>query len=132
MRLNFTMNMAWEGLTRLSLSKKTTEKLISRHMGGWLLLIESVHCGSSSILKVRFFGHPVVLKTLLLKAQYLFFWENRPLWDSPTVSLHQLPSKRTLRCRSLTLKWSICAFVFLYFHPLLTHANHPCRLFVLF
>ena len=28
-------------------------------MGCWLLLIEPVHCGSNSILKVRFWGHPV-------------------------------------------------------------------------
>ena len=28
-------------------------------MGCWILLIETVHCGSNSILKVRFLGHPV-------------------------------------------------------------------------
>ena len=31
---------------------------VSRHKGCWLLVIESVHCGSNSILKVRFFGTP--------------------------------------------------------------------------
>ena len=45
------MNMTWEG-----------EKLISRHMGCWLLPIESVLCGSDSILRVRFFGTPCMQK----------------------------------------------------------------------
>ena len=30
-------------------------------MGCWLLLIEPVHCGSNSILKVRSFGTPCMI-----------------------------------------------------------------------
>ena len=41
-----------------------TKKLISRHKGCQLLVIEPMHCGSNSILKVRFLGHPVHLKTI--------------------------------------------------------------------
>ena len=52
--LNFTINMTWEGLIRLSLGKKRPKKLISRHKGCRLLVIEPVHYGSNSIMKVRF------------------------------------------------------------------------------
>ena len=50
----------WEGLIRPSLSKKRPRNLFSRHKGCRLLVIEPVHCGSNSILKLRFFGHPVL------------------------------------------------------------------------
>ena len=40
--------------------QETTKKLISGHKGCLILVIEPVHCGSNSILKVRFSGHPVV------------------------------------------------------------------------
>ena len=39
--------------------QETTKKLISIHKGCRLLVFEPVHCGSNSILKVRFLGHPV-------------------------------------------------------------------------
>ena len=55
MRLNFTVDMTWG---RLILLKETTKKLISRHKGCRQMVIEPLHCGSSSILKVRFFGTP--------------------------------------------------------------------------
>ena len=41
-----------------------TKKSISRHNGGWQMTIEPVHCGTSSILKVRFLGHPVVVEEI--------------------------------------------------------------------
>ena len=50
--LNFTINMTWEGLIRL---RRSDRKLIARHKGRLLIMIEPVHCGSNSILKVRFF-----------------------------------------------------------------------------
>ena len=53
--------MTWEGIIKLSLSKKRPKKLISRHKGCWLLVIEPVHCGSNSILRVRFFWDTLYL-----------------------------------------------------------------------
>ena len=43
------MNITWEGLVR------NDQKINLQAQG----MIEPVHCGSNSILKVRFFGHPV-------------------------------------------------------------------------
>ena len=54
------MNMNMEGLIRLSVSKKRPKKLISRHKGCQLLVIEPVHSGSNCTLKVLFLGHPLV------------------------------------------------------------------------
>ena len=59
MGLNFAIDMIWGHLIRLSLSKKRQKK-ISRHKGCRQMVIETVHCASSSILKVRFLGHPVL------------------------------------------------------------------------
>ena len=59
MGLSFTIDMTWGRLILLSLSKKRPKKSISRHKGCRQMVIEPVHCGSSSILKVRFLGHPV-------------------------------------------------------------------------
>ena len=61
---NFTMFMTWEGLIRLSLSRKRPKNPISRHKGCRLLMIKPIKpllCGSSSILKLSesaFFGTP--------------------------------------------------------------------------
>ena len=53
--------MTWKGLfdVQTKFQKETTKKSISRHKGYRLLVIAPAHCGSS-ILKVRFLGHPVV------------------------------------------------------------------------
>ena len=57
MGLNLTTNMIWE--TTTNMTWETTKKIISRHKEYRLLVIEPVHLGSNSILKVRFLGHPV-------------------------------------------------------------------------
>ena len=41
---NFTKYITWEVLFRLSLLVRNYQKLISRHKGFRLLVIESVHC----------------------------------------------------------------------------------------
>ena len=58
------MNMTWEGIIKLSLSKKRPKKLISRHKGCWLLVIEPVHCGSNKILKVHILVHDLHLNAV--------------------------------------------------------------------
>ena len=71
MGLNFTMNMNMEGWIRLSVSKKRPKKLISRHKGCQLLVIDLVHCGPNSVLKVRFFGTLCIMLLLDLVCNIL-------------------------------------------------------------
>ena len=55
MGLDFTIDMTWGHLILLSLSKKRP-KINFQTQGPRQMVIEPVHCGSSSILKVGFFG----------------------------------------------------------------------------
>ena len=58
--LYFTRNMTLEGLISLSFGKKRQKVNFQTH-GCRLLVIESVHCCSNNILKVRFFGFSVCI-----------------------------------------------------------------------
>ena len=71
---------AWFGLVLV----RNDQKLISRHKGCQLLVIEPVQPRSTSILKVRFFGHPVVMN---------LNWYSR-LWCKGLDCIHWLERRR--------------------------------------
>ena len=71
MGLNFTIDLTWGRLILLSISKKQPKKSVSRHKGCRQMVIESVHCGCSGILKVHFLGHPVGAQNAVALTQNL-------------------------------------------------------------
>ena len=61
---NFPIEMSWECLILLSLSKKRAKKAFSRPRERLLLVIELVHRGSSSIPLVPFFWDTLYLQSI--------------------------------------------------------------------
>ena len=62
-----------------------TKKLISRHKECLVRVIEPVHCGSNSILKVRFLGHPVYDIYLTDNLSYLCHHKFMPIKKCKTL-----------------------------------------------
>ena len=87
-------------------------------MGCWLLVIEPVLCGSNSILKVHFLGHPVIYHIAIflqhevrLRPKYIFSRETTTDKNTKQMPTPHKPSDILGQLQTLDLRFVTQSFV---------------------